>query len=176
MKVVLRWLLVAALVALGVWLWLVFFPSPQKVIRHRLDELARTASFSGNESDLARLAAAHSLAGFFATNVEVNLDVPGRLRHTFLGREEIMQAALAARSQAGTLSVQFPDINVTVAPDRQSAVADLTVEAKVPGESDPVVQEMKFSFQKTDGQWLITRIETVRTFTFWTLKSVAFFS
>jgi hypothetical protein len=50
-----------------------------------------------------------------------------------------------------------------VGPDKQSAVADLTVEAKVSGERDPIVWEMKFTLRKTDGQWLITRVETVRT-------------
>jgi hypothetical protein len=61
------------------------------------------------------------------------------------------------------LKVKFPDINVTVAPDKQSAVADLTVEANISGERDPMVQEMKFTLQKIDGKWLITRVETVRT-------------
>lgn len=164
MKIALRFILLAALVALGAWLWFVLFPSPEKVIRQRLTELARTVSFSSNESDLARLAAAQSLAGFFSTNVEVNIDMPGRIRHTLMGRDEITQTALAARSAVGGLSVKFPDINVTVAPDKQSAVADLTVEANVSGEPDPIVQEMKFTLQKIDGRWLITRVETVRTF------------
>ena len=165
MKIVLRFILFAALVALGVWLWFVLFPSPEKVIHKRLVELARTVSSSANESDLTRLAAARSVAGFFSTNVEVNIDVPGRVRHNLIGREEITQAALVARSGTGSLKVKFPDINVTVAPDKQSAVVDLTVQANVSGEHDPIVQEMKFTLQKTDGEWLITRIETVRTLT-----------
>jgi hypothetical protein len=164
MKIALRFILFTALVALGVWLWFILFPSPEKVIRKRLTELARTASSSSNESDLARLAAARSVAGFFSTNVEVNIDVPGRVRHNLIGRDEITQAALVARSGTGSLKVKFPDINVTVAPDKQSAVADLTVEAHVSGEPDPIVQEMKFTLQKIDGRWLITRVETVRTF------------
>jgi hypothetical protein len=52
---------------------------------------------------------------------------------------------------------------VTVAPDKQSAVADLTVQANISGEPDPIVQEMKFTLRKIDGRWLITRVETVRT-------------
>jgi hypothetical protein len=163
MRTVFRIILLAALVALGVWLWFVLFPSPEKIIRQRLTELARTASFSSDEGNLARLAAAQSLAGYFATNVEINLDVPGRLQHRLMGRDEIQQAALGARSTLSGMKVHFPDINITVAPDKQSAVADLTVEASVSGEHDSIVQEMKFTFQKTDGDWLITRIETVRT-------------
>jgi hypothetical protein len=164
MKIALRFILLAALVALGAWLWFVLFPSPEKVIRQRLTELARTASFSSNESDLARLAAARSLAGFFSTNVEVNVDLPRFAQRSFLDRDEITQIALAASSRAGGLRVKFPDINVTVASDKQSAVADLTVEVDVSGEPDRIVQEMKFTLQKIDGRWLITRVETVRTF------------
>jgi len=164
MKIALRFILLAALVALGAWLWFVLFPSPEKVIRQRLTELARTASFSSNESDLARLAAARSLAGFFSTNVEMNVDLPRFAQRSSLDRDEITQIALAASSKAGGLKVKFPDINVTVASDKQSAVADLTVEVDVSGEPDRIVQEMKFTLQKIDGRWLISRVETVRTF------------
>jgi hypothetical protein len=58
--------------------------------------------------------------------------------------------------------VKFPDINVTVAPDKNSATADVTVEGTVSGEHDAILQEMKFTFEKTDGHWLINRVETVR--------------
>ena len=163
MKTVFRFILLAALVALGVWLWFVLFPSPEKIIRQRLTELARTASFSSGEGDLARLAAAQKLAGFFATNVEVDINVPGRVQHPFVGRDEIKQAALGARSTLRGLKVTFPDISVMVAPGKQSAVADLTVEVNIAGERDSIVQEMKFTFRKTDDGWLITRVETVRT-------------
>ena len=163
MKIVFRIVLLAALAALGVWLWTVLFPSPEKVVRRRLTELARTVSSSANESDLTRLAAARSVAGFFAATVELNVDLPELGQHNSMDREEITQLALMGRSRAGGLRVKFPDINITVAPDKQSAMADLTVEANVSGEHDPIVQEMKFTFRKNDGQWLITRIETVRT-------------
>ncbi|MGD0746008.1 MAG: hypothetical protein ABSA45_12720 [Verrucomicrobiota bacterium] len=163
MKTVFRLVLFAALLALGVWLWFVLFPSPEKIIRRRLTELARAASFSPGEDDLARLAAAESLAGYFATNVEVNLDVPGRGPISLAGRDEIKQADLGAHAGLSGLKVQFPDINITIAPNKQSAVADLTVEASIAGERDTIVQEMKFTFQKTDDGWLIARVETVRT-------------
>ncbi len=163
MKIVFRIVLLAALAALGIWLWTVLFPSPEKVIRKRLTELARTVSSSPNESDLARLAAARSVAGFFAATVELNVNLPELGQRNSMDREEITQLALMSRSRAGGMHVKFPDISITVAPDKQSAVADLTVEANVSGEHDSMVREMKFTFRKTDGQWLITRIETVRT-------------
>lgn len=163
MKIILRLVLLAALVALGVWLWSVWFPGPEKVIRQRLIKLARTASFAPGEGNLAKLAAVESVASYFATNVEVDINVPGRVQHTLLGRAEIRQAALGARERLRGLQVTFPDVNVTVAPDKQSAVADVTIEVHIAGDSDTVVQEMKFTFQKTEDGWLISRVETVST-------------
>ena len=163
MKIVLRFILLAALMALGVWLWTVLFPGPEKVIRRRLEALARTASSSPNESDLSRLAAARKVAGFCATNVELKLAVPELSSRDSIDREEISQLAYVARARSGGLQVDFPDINITVAPDNQSAVADVTVEVNVAGWRDRLLQEMKFTLRKIDGQWLITRIETVQT-------------
>ena len=163
MKIILRLVLLAALVALGVWLWSVWFPGPEKVIRQRLIKLARTASFAPGEGNLAKLAAVESVASYFATNVEVDINVPGPVQHTLLGRAEIRQAALGARERLRGLQVTFPDVNVTVAPDKQSAVADVTIEVHIAGDSDTVVQEMKFTFQKTEDGWLISRVETVST-------------
>jgi hypothetical protein len=163
MKIVLRVGLLAALVAVGIWLWLVLFPSPEKVIRQRLADVAKYASFAEDEGTLARLANAESLADCFSTNAEINLDIPGRLQHPITGRDEITQTATAARSMVPSLYVKFLDLDVTIGPDKRSAVADFTAEARVGGDQDLIVQEMKFTLQKIGGQWLITRVETIRT-------------
>jgi hypothetical protein len=162
MKIFFRVVLLAALVALGVWLWTIFFPSPEKIIRRRLDEVAGHVSFTPSESNLARLANARSLADYFATNVEVNINTREGEHQNFVGRDQITQAALAARSALGSLNVKFLDVDVTVAPNKRSATADLTVDANVSGQPNAVVQEVKISLKKTGGQWLIIRVATVR--------------
>jgi hypothetical protein len=43
-----------------------------------------------------------------------------------------------------------------------SAIADVAMKVQVAGEKEINVEEMKFTFQKIDGDWLITRVETVR--------------
>ena len=163
MKIVFRIVLLAALAAAGLWLWTVLFPSPQKIIHRQLEAVARHVSFASNEGTLARMASAQSLADYFATNVEINLDVPGYAQHTIVGRDEITQAALASRSAASSLNVKFLDINVIVDPDTQSATADLTLDASISDQANTIVQEMKFTLHKIGGHWLITRVETVRT-------------
>jgi hypothetical protein len=56
---------------------------------------------------------------------------------------------------------------VALAADKQSATVDLTARARVGGEPDSYVQEMKFVLKKTDGHWLIVRVETVKTLSRW---------
>jgi hypothetical protein len=163
MKIALRIVSLTVLAALGVWLWTIIFPSPQKIIRQRLEAVAKRASFAPEEGMLGRMADAESLASYFSTHVEVRLDVPELAQITTLDRNEITQYALAARSKVSSLNVKFLDVNVTLAPNRQLAVADFTVEARVADDQDFIVQEMKFTLRKISGQWLITRVETIRT-------------
>jgi len=162
MKIVLRIILLAVLIAIGVWLWMTFFPSPEKIIRHQLTKLARDVSFSQTENNLIKIADAQSVADFFASNVVVNIEVPEHEVPSLAGRSEITQAALLSRQQATDLHVQFPDVNVTVAADKNSATADVTLQATVSGQANAIIQEVKFTFQKIGGQWLITKVETVR--------------
>ncbi|HTR42036.1 MAG TPA: hypothetical protein VMH87_10515 [Pseudomonadales bacterium] len=162
MKYLPRIIFLAIAAALAVWLWTVFFPSPEKVIRKQLLSLAGDVSFSPGQNNLVKIAHAQSIADFFATNVVLDLTLPEHPEQTTLGRDEITQAALVTRQQLTELDVKFPDINVTVAPDQNSATADVTVEGNVSGERDAILQEVKFTFQKVDGHWLISRVETVR--------------
>ena len=162
-KWIMRLAIVAVLVVAGFWVWRTFFPGPEEAIRKQLTGLAQAASFSGNEAPLARLANAQKMAGFFTTDVEVTVDIPGRSQQTFSGREEVMQAAVAARSTVSGLRVDFLDMIITVLPDGQSALVNLTARAKVPTEKDFYVQELKLSLKKVQGDWLIFRVETVKT-------------
>jgi hypothetical protein len=119
--------MLAVVVAAGVWLWTIFFPSPEKIIRRQLAEIASDVSFNSNESPLIGVAHAQKLAGFCVPNMTVKLDAPLNLQRTFESREEIAQLVLAVRSVlGGGLKVEFLDVNVTVASDKQTALADLT--------------------------------------------------
>ncbi|HVU27296.1 MAG TPA: hypothetical protein VHG71_06110 [Verrucomicrobiae bacterium] len=154
---------VGALIALGIWLWTIFFPKPETIVRQRILKLAKIVSFTKGEGNFSRVAAGERVGGFFSTNVEINITIPGHESDTLHSRAEITQAALQARQAVRELVVKVPDTQVTLAPDKQSAVADVTVDVEISGERDAIVQEMKFTFQKMDGNWLITKIETVRT-------------
>ncbi|HEY3760913.1 MAG TPA: hypothetical protein VGN23_04135 [Verrucomicrobiae bacterium] len=165
MKIVVQLAVVAAAIAAGLWLWTSVFSSPQHVIRARLKEMARDASFSDSQSIQDGYAAAQTVGDFFSTNVEITLNVPGSPGRTLNGREQIVRTLINLQESVNRLKVDFPDLNVTVAPDRDSATADLTLRAQVDGVRDSVAEEMKVTLKKIGGQWLITHIETVPVLT-----------
>jgi hypothetical protein len=143
------------------WRWM--FPGPEHIIRKRLSELAAAASITSNEAPLVKLAKAQRLSTFFATDAKVTVDLPGRAIQTFDGREEIQQAAIGARSILNNLKVEFVDVTVSLAADKESAVTHLTATATMPGEKVPEVQELEIEFRKTDHDWLINRVQTIKT-------------
>ena len=160
---IVRAILLGTLAALGYWLWSVFFPNPEKVIRKQINEIAKLASFASNEGALAKLSNAQKLASYVAENVEIRVEFQRRSESVYSGRNEILQACVAARNMATGLSVDFPDIEIAVHPGKQSATAEVTLRAQLHGERDYIVQELKIDFIKTGGEWLISRAETVRT-------------
>jgi cytoskeletal protein RodZ len=158
-----RILILAVLGALGFWLWTVFFPNDEKLIRKHLADAARAASFSGSPSPLAQLGSVAELSTFFSPDVELDFEVPRRGHFTLQGRGEIMAVATRVRNETSALKVDFLDVTVKLGEDRESATAVLTARAQVPGERDFSVQEMKITLKKTKRRWFIHRVETVKT-------------
>lgn len=156
-------ILLLLVVAAGFWMYRTFFPSPERVITQRLKKLAKAASVHPCDGSLPRMLGAQTVGGLVAGNVEIHIDVPGYHHDAIASRDDIVQG-LTARKMSGSFTVDFPDINVTVAPDGMNAQADVTVEIHASGEQDMAVQQMRIILQKIDGQWLITKVQTVRTF------------
>jgi hypothetical protein len=160
---VIRGVLVAVLVVAGIWGWRLLHPSPEQIIRKRLIEIAEVASFSGNEGSLTKLSKIQKLSSFCTSDVQITVEVPGRSPQSLNGREEVLQAAAGARSVMSSLRVEFLDTTIAVKPGQPVASADLTLKCNVSGEPDFLVQELKLLFTKTNGDWLISRAETVKT-------------
>jgi hypothetical protein len=158
-----RLFLAVALAAAGFWAWKLLFPGPEHVIRQELAHLAAAASIAPNEAPLTKLAKAQKLASFFSIDAEVAIDMPNRSYQTFNGREEIQQAAIGARALLNSLKVHLLDADVKVAPDKQSALVRLTATADLPGEKVPEVQELELRFKKIERDWLVSRVDTVKT-------------
>src|SRR5438105_1256287 len=128
-----RIVLLAALIAVGIWVWGILFPNPERLIRKRLAEVAQAASFSPRESPVAQAANSQRLTTFCTDDIEIVVELPGAGRHTVSGHDELFQRAMGARSLVAGLNVKFLDVTVTVAPDQQFAAAILTAKGTVPG-------------------------------------------
>ncbi len=165
MKIVIRILLLAAVIGGGVWLWIYFNPSPEKAIRRRLVDLAREVSFTGQEGMVAKALHAQKFAGFFGREVSLMIDLPEVSSQEGMTRDEIERLALMLRSSPyfNSLKVQFLDPVITLGADRKSAIVELTIRAETAGDKYLVVQEMKFTMKEVDGDWLILRVDTVKT-------------
>ena len=155
--------LALAVIGLAYWLWTVLSPSPEKVVRSRLNALAKAISFKSGSGTIAKGLRAQNAGDFFTTDVDVEINLAGIEPISLHGRDEVIQIAMAAQARLTSLKVEFPDMNVTFGADGQTAKVNLTGKATTPGERDISAQEFNFHLKKVDGKWLIYRVETVRT-------------
>jgi hypothetical protein len=163
MQKLVRILAALAVVLLAIWLWRYFFPSPEKVIRSRLSDLAATVSVEAGEGNFRKVLHLQKLPDFFTPDVAVVVDIRGYPPVSFEGRDELVRWIMGARQNWNWLKVEFLDVNVTINADGQTAVANFTGKATVPTDRDFFVQEFNFLLKKVDGKWLIYRIESVKT-------------
>jgi hypothetical protein len=163
MKRAIQIIFAVAIVGLAIWGWTALHPSPEKIIRSRLNSLAKALSFKSGSGTLAQAYNSEKAAEFFAPDVEVEINPAGFEPLSLHGRDEVMHIAMLAHSRLTSLKVEFPDMNVTVDPGGQSAKVNLTGKATMPGERDISAQEFNFKLKKVDGKWLIYQVETVKT-------------
>ena len=158
-----RILLVAALAGLVVWGWYRFFPGDDTAIRRQLARVARLASFRPNEAALTRLGNAKELSGLLTAEAQVVIDIRGYHDQVLKGRDQVFEAAMAARNTGPGAKIEFLDPVIQFPGSREGAVVDLTMKAQISGEPDLIVQELRFSMKKQSGEWLIDRIETAKS-------------
>ncbi len=158
-----RLLLIILFVAIGVWGWWTFVPSPERVIRRNLKELAQAVSFNSKEGPLAQVGNATKVTSYFTADAEIIVEVPGFARMTLNGMDELRPAALRARSELDRLKVDFPDVSVSVPDPQHTAIAEVTARGAMGGQRDFQIQELRFTFSKSGRNWLIRTVETVKT-------------
>jgi hypothetical protein len=160
-RILTRRAIVVVLTLAGAWFgygWL--FPGDTAQIRGVLARIAD--AFEGDDGvgvqDLARIRA---LQDDFAPDAVVDAGAPF-LRLT--GREAIVSAAGRVRAVTRNLSVRFPEIEIIVADDRQTAAATVTAEARfddADGHRDLEAREFDLQFVRRDGQWVIMSVTLI---------------
>ena len=163
MKVASRLVLFALLAGVGFWLWTVLFPSPEKVVLKKIASLAATATISTSDGNITRAAKASNVVGDFSTDAEIVFDISGVGARTLSGRDEIRESAMGGFANVPSMKVRFLDATAKVGADKQTAEVNCTARVNVGDNRDFGIQELRFQFKKIDGDWLITRAETVKT-------------
>ena len=163
MKIFFRLFMLAAVVALGWWLWTVCFPSPEKAVLKRMQSLAELLTFKSDITNVGRATRASEFIGYFSVDTEIVMNVPELGTHTFSGRDEVREAGNGGFATVPSLSVSFLDAAVKIGPDKQTADVSCTLKASVGNDKDFGVQELRFKLKKIEGTWQITRAETVKT-------------
>ena len=162
MKLAVRLLIVAGLIALGWWAWTVLFPNPRKEVWHRLEKLAQLASFPANEGQLAKMVSVQKMTGYFSEQVVVNFKVSEPELRTFNNRDDLMQAVQAACMASSSVRAKFHDPNIELTPGNREAIVGVALTADINGEQNTVVEVLKVEMKKVDGDWLITHVEAVQ--------------
>lgn len=163
MKNVIRGVILAGLIGLGVWLWIYYHPTPEVAIKRRLAEVAKTVSFAGKDGMITQAARSQKFADFFGKEVTIHIDLPEGTQHEAASRDEIARTYLWLRMNFRVFKVDFLDPNITLGPDRKSAIVEVTVRAATSSEKYFIVQELRLTLREVDGEWLILRVETIKT-------------
>ena len=152
MKIFIRLFLLAAAVALGWWLWTVFFPNPEKVVLKRMQSLAELLTFKSDISTIGRATRASEFISYFSVDTEIVVDVPELGAHTLSGRDEVRETANGGFCADGA----EPDAGLFgyVGEDRPGqAVGGRKLHAEGDGgeQRDFGVQEMHFKWKEDRG-------------------------
>lgn len=153
MKSVRNIIAIFALAAIAFGIYYFFFPPPEKVIRKRLTKLAEAIS-SKPEGNISTMANVNRIGSYFHPNVTISVEGYEQFG-AVNGRGELQQAALAARQRLGSISVEFYNVEVLVAPGKTNATVTASALVKINNDPNAQVQEVKLEFEKYDRAWMI---------------------
>jgi len=158
--------IILVLVALGAgaWLWKTVFPSDETRILGLLKALADDATLPAGEGNIGRIRRIERLTSALAPDVAIRVTPFGSRSVEISGRDEVMQAAMAARGAATSIKVEFLDIVVNSV-DRAAGAAEAVLTAKIQAGTDRDfgIQPLKISLRKDkEFGWRISRIESTR--------------
>jgi hypothetical protein len=155
-------LLAAAALAILLWGGMRLLPNDEKIIRKRLTHLAAVASVKPDQSMLSRAANVQRLRDYFSPEVTIEIDDWGQRAFSIHGRNDLISLASAAQTQLREAKFKLVDLQVTVDRAQNQASALMTLLGDINGERYAISQVIALHLQKTEGEWLITRVETIR--------------
>lgn len=153
-------------IAAGAWFgWAWLFPSDERQIRAVLERIAEGVSAMDDEqgSGLDAMARLAALQDEFAPTATIDAAPPfDRVN----GRQALIAAALRVRGATGQLEIEFADVTIDVAADRQTATAAVTAEAQFDapdGGRTLDARELAMTFTRLDDRWVIATVVLMET-------------
>jgi len=108
------------------------------------------------------MAGVGDVVALFTPDVTIDLDdVPNEARR-IQGTTQLREMAIAARANLRSADISFSDVLVTLDAGGATANAQLVGRAQFSGSDTAWYQELIFGFRKVDGEWRISRVETVK--------------
>jgi hypothetical protein len=151
-----------AALAILVWGGMRFVPNDENLIRKKLGQLAQTASVKPGQSMISRANSLNRLRDYFSPDVLIEIDDWGQRAVTVHGRNDLISLASAAQPHLREAKFKFVDLSVQVEKNRNEASALMTVLGDLNGERYAISQVLKMRLEKIEGEWLISRVETVQ--------------
>jgi len=138
-----------------------YLESDRRQIERQFERLAEAASVQGTESPIAQIAQAAQVARFFTDDIVLRLGQDSS--SVIAGRDALVALAAQARRR-GAMQVMFDDVQVSVGgPDSASVYTTVTATGASLQSEVVEAREISVTLQKVDGEWLIARVEGVRT-------------
>jgi hypothetical protein len=156
-------ILFLVLAGIGFVLWVYLFPPPEKVIREKIEALAKMIS-ENPQGNISRVANVNRIGAFFHPNVNISLEGFGREVSSINGRGELEQMALGFRQNNFRLNVRFSNIHIEVQDPSAAATAIVSAEVRLNDQPEPMVQDIRLTFEKYDRAWLIRAAEPAKAF------------
>ena len=130
-----------------------YWPSEERSIRRHLSNMAEALSFPTTDSHEERITRFAVLREYFAPEVTIRLD-----NRDIASREALITELSAWTPPPGGLAVEFVDIVVALAADRESAAVNLTAKASTndpAGGSTLDERAADVTMVKHDNDWVI---------------------
>jgi hypothetical protein len=146
-------------IALLAYVW---WPSEERTINRRLNELAAIVSVPAADTDIGRVTRVAKLGGYLADDFHARNG-----QQEIASRDAVLVFVGHWTPPAGGFRIEFVDVHVTVQPDAATALAYLTVKLSGhdprTGEATVDAREANIGLAKRNGEWVITTAETAET-------------
>ena len=140
-------------------------------IKNQMSAIAQALSVPASEGELGRITRIASLRNALAENIQVSTGAPVRpgaqIPPELVGRDAVLGLAARWSPPRAGVTVEFVDVQVTVADGGATAQVYCTAQATSGPPEQPVVdaRELTVGFAKIGGEWLVSSVRPEDTLT-----------